>query len=776
MRTEILVNIPPMAASSFAGQSKAAAIRQLATLAVTDGLALLEPVMSSSEKWIDFSVCPEVLDASAAVSEKTGLPIGKVISGYIAAAYTKIHGADPEAVPAPKEKQISATVNQDIRTQAQQRFYGQIREAMFTPDARYVLAEGGTGIGKTRVIAGLAAEMAPKYRVVVAAPTVENIYHHVNEWYTVTGGNGVGIGVVLGKGQFFDPELLSDLCESNEDTIAIPDEAKERALAWVRKGALPPSGSPSSSLLRACPGISHLIDDLLFVTPEFEAYTELIAIPYNRGPGENEGESLDTGPYREAIAAAAEAPVVYCTHAMLANHIRLMKLNPEAVSSLGEFQALLVDEAHLLESAVANASTEGLSLFSLLHTLRQGESRQKVRDAAIASCLSLMEICSKGELDEGLFWKAEIKESSRWKEFCAEASSLLTHLSELTKKSRGRAGGGERNAQILSAQAALLRFLSPQNSPVHLKLSPVRKFPSLTVGSRTVVPLFETFFESMKKVLLTSGTLFLEKDSGELSPQYILRNLGLDINTPGLVALAPVKTPWLHDCVTFHYAEPGSSMYFEPPVADSAAYKDNPGRYDIDRHGWLSQLAGSIQMITRSVAGGTLVLCTSYEDIGTIRRIIGDDLDGRLMVAGRGMSTRLQKAQFISRAKAGERPVWLALGGAWTGLDLSDPELPVNEDKILTDLVIAKLPFNLNQSMSYLVRTAVGKGFRKLAARVREQEAAFWFKQGVGRLIRRPGVTDRHLWILDGRLWVRKQRYAELRGVLTPYWRRKPLL
>jgi hypothetical protein len=82
------------------------------------------------------------------------------------------------------------------------------------------------------------------------------------------------------------------------------------------------------------------------------------------------------------------------------------------------------------------------------------------------------------------------------------------------------------------------------------------------------------------------------------------------------------------------------------------------------------------------------------------------------------------------------------------------------------------LPFNLNQSLSYLVRTtSLTLGGRKYSSKVREKEAAFWFKQGVGRFVRRPGVQDRHLWVLDGRLWSRKSRYKELRGVLTPYWR-----
>ena len=33
------------------------------------------------------------------------------------------------------------------------------------------------------------------------------------------------------------------------------------------------------------------------------------------------------------------------------------------------------------------------------------------------------------------------------------------------------------------------------------------------------------------------------------------------------------------------------------------------------------------------------------------------------------------------------------------------------------------------------------------------QEALLTLKQGLGRLIRRSGVQDRHLWLLDGRVY-----------------------
>lgn len=43
-------------------------------------------------------------------------------------------------------------------------------------------------------------------------------------------------------------------------------------------------------------------------------------------------------------------------------------------------------------------------------------------------------------------------------------------------------------------------------------------------------------------------------------------------------------------------------------------------------------------------------------------------------------------------------------------------------------------------------------------------EALLTFKQGLGRLIRRTGVTDRRIWILDGRIFGSWNRMPQLTG------------
>ena len=102
--------------------------------------------------------------------------------------------------------------------------------------------------------------------------------------------------------------------------------------------------------------------------------------------------------------------------------------------------------------------------------------------------------------------------------------------------------------------------------------------------------------------------------------------------------------------------------------------------------------------------------------------------------------------QFRAIAAGGKRPIAIATGGAWTGLDLSDSQVSPEEDTLLTDLIISAIPFNTQRSYLHLQKV------QRLGMNVEISYALRKFTQGLGRLIRRPGVKDRRLWILDNRL------------------------
>jgi CRISPR type IV-associated DEAD/DEAH-box helicase Csf4 len=192
---------------------------------------------------------------------------------------------------------------------------------------------------------------------------------------------------------------------------------------------------------------------------------------------------------------------------------------------------------------------------------------------------------------------------------------------------------------------------------------------------------------------------------------------------------------------------------------------------DISDDLWCREVAEEIIRIDDTAAGGSLVLMTSYVFIGKVRAALLDlcpKLADRLVFARQGeaggekllvrtITIEEQKRQFLRFSFEGKKAIWLALGNAWTGINLSggDPmidlygqEIPSQEDNVLTDLVIPRLPFGINKSVTHTHRIA----YRKKVPWERI-DTLLRLRQGVGRLVRRHGVPqNRRIHILDARL------------------------
>jgi CRISPR type IV-associated DEAD/DEAH-box helicase Csf4 len=119
---------------------------------------------------------------------------------------------------------------------------------------------------------------------------------------------------------------------------------------------------------------------------------------------------------------------------------------------------------------------------------------------------------------------------------------------------------------------------------------------------------------------------------------------------------------------------------------------------------------------------------------------------------------------FKAEARAGNRPVWVATGPAWTGLDLRD-ELAKNasDDRILTDLVITRNPMGRNRTAAHLARVA------RLGFEQELLDAAFTLRQGLGRLIRREDLKNRRIWFLDGRIHTKPGIFHKTNCLLRMY-------
>ena len=169
---------------------------------------------------------------------------------------------------------------------------------------------------------------------------------------------------------------------------------------------------------------------------------------------------------------------------------------------------------------------------------------------------------------------------------------------------------------------------------------------------------------------------------------------------------------------------------------------------------WHRTVAARLQEISDTAAGGTLVLCCSYLDVRALGALLTENLATRLLASRGSGSLRMLGEEFVRLGRKNARPVWLATGSAWTGLDLSDHEaVDPAKDFALTDLVITRIPFGANKTAVHLART------KRLGFDVECMEAALRLKQGLGRLIRRAGVVERRIWVLDGRSHFQQSGY-----------------
>jgi CRISPR type IV-associated DEAD/DEAH-box helicase Csf4 len=110
--------------------------------------------------------------------------------------------------------------------------------------------------------------------------------------------------------------------------------------------------------------------------------------------------------------------------------------------------------------------------------------------------------------------------------------------------------------------------------------------------------------------------------------------------------------------------------------------------------------------------------------------------------------------------------LWLGVGNAWTGIDMADKQAPAEQDLLLTDVYIPRLPYGCNRTLTHRRRVAA------LGFMVEVHETARMLKQGMGRLVRREGLRHRHIWLADSRLTQPTSHLKPILNLLSAYVRR----
>jgi CRISPR type IV-associated DEAD/DEAH-box helicase Csf4 len=256
-----------------------------------------------------------------------------------------------------------------------------------------------------------------------------------------------------------------------------------------------------------------------------------------------------------------------------------------------------------------------------------------------------------------------------------------------------------------------------------------------------------------------SATMYAFNEEGEYRCDYlrVLLNLPLArVSTP-----SPVREKHLTEIPTLHMPSKELAAQLIPPAERNTELEDL----------WHRSVARIITDVGSRARGGTLVLCTAYADTEGLAKLLAPVFGERLVIQTPGRRFQGFKNDFCRLHAKGLRPILLGVGVAWTGVDFSDSGVVATEDFLLTDLIITRLPVSLNQSLSMQQRIS-GMGLYPLI-----NEALLTLKQGLGRLVRRDGVQDRHIWFLDGRAhpsftWQGMQRLtAGARRMLRDYRR-----
>lgn len=681
-----------------------------------------------------------------------------------------------------------------------------------------VFAEAGTGVGKTMAALAMAARYADRTGrpAVFAVPTLAVLAQAVDEYTNHLSPAMMGLArkpefaFLIGRGNFVNPALLRDMIDNPGD---IPATGVEQARAWVNAGAGGAPGAKTALLHRSVPDLAWLVEDLHHAAPDFPADQVRLS---EESPEDCPAQAI----YQRFREKVRSAEVVVCTHAMLGLDVLVSARTPEELENrltdidhriesavekakskhpadaekhrppetlvrdraraearltearkevkdgadlspiLPRYGFLLIDEAHQFESAIAN--------------LRSSEVNPRLLAAEISAKMDVFVQCKRktaAEQTVGLLEQLHGKLSSLGAKVDKERvrlngpaegrhRGLADAIAPIIEKLAGKNGPKEVTRvcpsarPLLSPLSSVVRNLIEDGDGVWVNFSPRRRFPSLHTGPRTIRYLLERIWDRVDAAVLLSATLALPDINGLPKVSF----LAAQLSTPSarMKVISPIVQPWLYAPVLHPVGKGRHDL--RPPVMDGG------GEIKADKQslaGWAEAIGGEVRRVAETANGGTLVLTSGYDRVTAIARAL-PDLAERIVAQQRRSGVRAAQAQFEAKARAGLRPIWLATGPAWTGLDVSDKSLPAEQDFMLTDLVITNIPFNTNRSTTHQARLE----WMKLAERDR---AALEFKQGIGRLMRRQGLQGRRLHILDPRVWTMTPYYTPFRRMLEPY-------
>jgi len=606
--------------------------------------------------------------------------------------------------------------------------------------------------------------------VVACAPTIENLAHLVSEWIAVRPAvdeRGLRrVALRLGRGQFVNLSALQSLLdEADPAGLSNP-----RTRAWFKQM---PAGQTAAtrSLLAIEPGLRGLMVDLMTVANEdFQAGEPWIDVKgcalSNDSVLDDEDDSTHHNEHMRRYAEGFD--ILYTTTAMVClDNLKLR--DPDSAGLLpATIAGILVDEGHQLESIQANLASRGLSLSRVLADLKKlrstvgGAHAEKALENLLLARTWLSDLPNESLLPPG---PEEVAQRTTWNAcllLMREAGKEMEKLVQKGAKKSLDTASTKAIRSVKSAASVIAYATSGGEHPPRgvLEHSPVRGYISMNFGPSEVNRHLMARWSVTPCAMIFSGTLFHISASGTSA-----RSAAFAVGAVSRYAQTdPLHPSWLYKPVEFLQPSLDSFHRFMPPKREEAT--ENAMR------GWLESVAQVIARASTDAGGGMLVLMTGYQRLSILEEMLKLALPAteheRVMAQKAHTGTSVMAEEFRVRAQKGLRPIWLATGAAWTGLDLSDRDVPAEQDFLLTDLVVPAAPFGLERSTTHIAR------LRRLGFVTELMGVQQKLRQGFGRLVRREGVTRRRIWLLDGRLVnpATAQRFADVRRAASPYLRR----
>jgi CRISPR type IV-associated DEAD/DEAH-box helicase Csf4 len=627
------------------------------------------------------------------------------------------------------------------------------------------ICEASTGIGKGLALVAAAVQSKQHYpdkQVIIAAPTLAILRQLSEEYGLIEQQHGLSYRVeqIVSKQDFLSEKLATYWCDENPKH---PDAAAfKEQMASTR---------------------SFLVAD----------YEQFDSIPLNEMTVFDVLSGADDagyGQYERSKQDCREADIVFCTFSMvvlsllqirrqtrdyrldwqayelkrhehyilhqqslpfhiLDNQERVANATDEELQGFFAKQPLLfLDEAHMFDQIIELTAQNVVPLHNMTNTIK---SIQKMSTKPFSKKLATIADATSQLLDVASHQKAGndgqialrgrmlnnyLVDSEQALHHAVKVFSTKPNLERLVKTSAGR-----KLLRYLNA----LKVVQGDNFGVNMRLSPVRKFISLVSTNPDTRLINDLMTRVMSGVSYTSATLYVPSSTPPLNGYtYIARRLQCPLNE--VATHNPLISSWLMS---------GVEALTVPYVPE----------FDPANEGFNENAAYACIELLEKSTGGTLVLCTSYDQIETLSRILRDVIPTeRILIQHPNQSINALKARYLQLYKEGKKPIWLATGAAWTGLDISDHEARAEDDKAIEQLIIVKLPFDINQ-----------KG-DKYDVFESSAQCLFRLKQGAGRLIRRENRGNTRLVLLDGRIHQPVGAYRPLHEYFVVNYGAKPLI